>query len=80
MYSDHMPETAPGQLNLLANDSIVPRTRPGEPPGLMFLLDSIDATELAWQQLPQPTPLFVEELRLALMDELGLPIVEVHHG
>lgn len=55
------------------NDHFWPVCHPGESPGLDFLLDTLDATELAWRELPGPAPLFVEEVRSALLEALGFP-------
>jgi hypothetical protein len=42
---------------------------------LGFLLDTFDATEDYWQELPAPCPLFIEEVRRALCEA-----VEVDNG
>lgn len=64
----------PYQSNIAADNF---NHRPGEPsvpvsPQLVWLLDAIDATEESgWTDLPPPIPLFLREVRQALVESLG---------
>jgi hypothetical protein len=42
------------------------------PVDLMFLLDTVDASECFWRELPAPYPLLIEEIRLALCETVGV--------
>jgi hypothetical protein len=54
--------------------NIVPQSEPSESTivDLSFLLDTIDASQPFWQELPDPYPLFIEEARKALIEGVGL--------
>lgn len=69
-------EKAPGgglgrlsEVNEMLNKAIIPQKQTGSV-DLALLLDTIDATENDWRQLPDPYPLFAEELRGGLCELL----------
>jgi hypothetical protein len=57
----------------MLNKAIIPQNQSGVTGSvdLALLLNTIDATESDWRQLPDPYPLFAEELRVGLCVLLG---------
>lgn len=58
-------------LSIIPHDAFVPVCHDPGGPGLMFLLDTLDATEEHWRELPEPARLFFEEARAALLAALS---------